>query len=214
MKVISVNVGERRTVQWRNSSVETGIFKYPVDGPITLGFTDVEGDAVVDRKYHGGIVKALYSYPSDHYPFWKEKYPDLDWDHGMFGENLTIEGLNETKLRIGSTYKVGDAEIQVSEPRQPCFKLGIRFNTQSILKPFMNSTFCGVYFRVITPGSVVVGDELKEIRIREENPTVAEVYSLIYKKETETNELTVAALNCAELSDPVKTAILKMQTGS
>ena len=113
MKVVSLNRGEATTLNYRGTVVKTGIFKYPVDSSILLGETDVESDAVVDRKYHGGLEKAVYSYSLDHYPFWKDQFPDLEWDYGMFGENLTIEGMDESKMLIGSVYQVGDAQIQV-----------------------------------------------------------------------------------------------------
>src|SRR5690606_29793566 len=127
MKVISTNGGERRSVRWSGKMYETGIFKFPVKEGISLGFSDVVGDAVVDRKYHGGEDKACYAFSKDEYSFWENRYPKIEFTDGMFGENLTIEGLNETELFIGDTFQIGDAIIQVSEPRQPCVKLNIRF---------------------------------------------------------------------------------------
>ena len=94
MKVVSVNIGERKGVKYRGKTVQTGVFKKPVTHPIILGKFDVEGDAVIDRRYHGGEFKACYLYSADHYEFWKNKYPDLEWEYGMFGENITVEGLN------------------------------------------------------------------------------------------------------------------------
>lgn len=176
MKVISVNVGERKVLNYKGKIVETGIFKFPVNHPIFLGKEDVENDAVIDRKYHGGIEQAVYGYSQSHYAFWKELYPNLDWNYGMLGENLTISNLGETEILVGNTYKLGEALLEVTKPRTPCFKLGIRFGTQEILKQFWNSTKSGIYFKVLQTGNVKVGDELILVNQSENSPTIAEVY--------------------------------------
>jgi len=176
MKVISVNIGEKRTINYKGKIVETGIFKSPVETPIFLGEEDVVNDAVIDRRYHGGIDKAVYAYSENHYAYWKEIYPDLNWKYGMFGENLTISNLEETEIHIGNQYKLGDAIIEVTKPREPCFKLGLVFNTQKILKQFWNSTMCGVYFKVLRTGNVAVNDTLILIKNCENTPTISEVY--------------------------------------
>ncbi|WP_372765926.1 MOSC domain-containing protein [Lutibacter sp.] len=176
MKVISVNVGERKVLNYKGKIVETGIFKFPVNHPIFLGKEDVENDAVIDRKYHGGIEQAVYGYSQSHYAFWKELYPNLDWNYGMLGENLTISNLEETEILVGNTYKLGEALLEVTKPRTPCFKLGIRFGTQEILKQFWNSTKSGIYFKVLQTGNVKVGDELILVNQSENSPTIAEVY--------------------------------------
>lgn len=212
MKIVSVNRGEKRLVKWKNAEVETGIFKFPVAEAIMLGKTDVEDDAVVDRKYHGGFDKAVYAYSADHYPYWKNQFPDLEWSRGMFGENLTVGGLDESKMKIGTRYQLGEAEIEVCQPRQPCFKLGIRFNTQSILKTFVQSSFCGVYFRVLKEGKVDVGDEFQPLNEPEGSPTVAEVYALMYHKQIKSNELTLKALNCESLPEGIRAMIVETQT--
>ncbi len=180
MNVVSVNTGSERVVIWRGKEVNTGIFKYSTDQPIFLGKTDVAADAVVDRKHHGGIDKAVYAYSVDHYAFWKARYSDLDWNYGMFGENLTIEGLDESLIRIGSRYKVGTAEVEVSQPRQPCFKLGLRFGSQTVLKEFIDQPYPGVYFRVINVGAVKRGDRLELIQEEKEAPSIADVFRVYY----------------------------------
>lgn len=177
MKVISTNISEPKTITWKGKKEQTGIFKKSVN-EIYLGKTDVEKDAVIDRKYHGGIDRACYIYSANHYEFWKSKYPDLDWHLGMFGENLTIENLNETELFIGDTFEIGEAIIQISEPRMPCYKLGIRFNTPKIIKEFTNSTFCGSYARVLKEGIVKPNDELKLIE-KKSNMRLSELYKLL-----------------------------------
>lgn len=185
MRVISTNIGEKRLVNWRGKQVATGIFKYPVDRPIYLGKTDVTDDHVIDRKYHGGIDKAVYLYSADHYPYWKKKYPDLDWTYGMFGENLTIEGLDEAQLHIGDIFKIGSALIQLSEPRQPCFKLGIRFGTQQVLKQFIHCSYSGAYFRVLKEGEVKTGDSIHLQDSADESIQLSKVYRLSYSRSKE-----------------------------
>jgi MOSC domain-containing protein YiiM len=176
MKVISVNIGERKVINYKGKIVETGIFKFPVNQPIFLGKEDVENDVVIDRKYHGGIEQAVYGYSQNHYEYWKELYPNLDWNYGMFGENLTISNFEETEIFVGNTYKLGEVLLEVTKPRDPCYKLGIRFGTQEIVKQFWNSTKCGIYFKVLQTGNVVVGDELILVNKAENSPTIAEVY--------------------------------------
>ncbi|AOW21381.1 MOSC domain-containing protein [Urechidicola croceus] len=176
MKVLSVNIGKRKIVSWRGKDVETGIFKYPVDKSIFLGKEDVENDAVVDRKYHGGIDKAVYGYSFEHYDYFKKLHPDLDWNYGMFGENITFSRLNEDEITVGSIYKLGECKLEVSKPRQPCYKLGIRFNTPKIVKQFWNSSKSGIYFKVLETGNVKVDDELVLLNKLLDASTIAEVY--------------------------------------
>ena len=176
MKIVSVNIGERRTIVWNNKTIETGIFKNPVENPIFLGEEDVVDDAVVDRKHHGGIDKAVYGYSKKHYSYFKNLYPDLDWNYGMFGENITFNDLNEEEITVGSQYKLGECLIEVSKPRQPCFKLGIRFGTQKIVKQFWNTTKSGIYFKVLKTGYVKPGDELILMSKPENAISIAAVY--------------------------------------
>lgn len=180
MKVVSLNIGQPTEVFWRGQSVHTGIYKYPVEGPITLEKEDVDGDAVVDRRFHGGIDKACYLFSADFYDYWKTKYPDLEWQWGMFGENITVEGLNEDTLCIGDILQIGTAVVQVSQPRQPCFKLGIRFNNQQILKDFIAFAYPGIYLRVLEPGDVTNGDSLKIIERDPAGLSIREVFRMIY----------------------------------
>jgi len=176
MKLVSVNVGEKKTINYKGRIIETGIFKKPMDFPIFLGEEDVEKDAVIDRKYHGGIDQAVYAYSENHYQYWKELYPNLEWNFGMFGENLTISNLEETEIKVGNQYKLGETIIEVTKPREPCMKLGLVFGTQKILKQFWNSTKCGIYFKVLQTGNVAVDDELILIKKAENSPTISEVY--------------------------------------
>ena len=182
MKVISTNISAPKTVIWKGKEEQTGIFKKPVS-EIFLGKEDVDDDAVVDRKYHGGVDKACYLFTADIYDEWKRMFPDADWSLGMFGENLTVAGLDEREMYIGDQYQIGEALVEVSEPREPCYKLGIRFGTQSVLKPFLNQPHCGVYVRVLRPGKVETGDELVLAKRVQEEFTMSRIYWLRYHAE-------------------------------
>ena len=181
MKLIATNIGERREILWKKKKVSTGIYKFPVDEPIFLDSNEVRGDEISDREHHGGINQAIYGYSQKHYEYWEPKYPDLEWSLGMFGENLTIDDLDETKIHVGDTFKVGEAILEATLQRNPCYKLGIRFNDMKIVKQLWNTTKCGVYFKVLQTGSVKVGDFFHQTRSCKENPTIADL--LINKKE-------------------------------
>src|SRR6266571_7761773 len=128
MRLVSVNVGLPREVAWKARSVSTGIFKEPVQGRVMLRRLNLDGDRQADLSVHGGADKAVYAYPSEHYSYWRNTLPDLDLPWGAFGENFTTEGLLEENVRIGDRLQVGSAEFIVTQPRMPCFKLGIRLN--------------------------------------------------------------------------------------
>jgi len=176
MKILSVNLGKRKKITWKGKTMITGIYKHPVSRPIFLDTEDVQNDAVCDRKHHGGKEQAVYAYGKQHYAFWKAQYPNLEWHDGMFGENLTINNLDETTIFVGNIYKVGNAIIQVTKPRLPCRVLGIKFNDMQLVKKFWNTTKCGVYFKIVQTGYVKAGDTLKLITERTENPNIATIY--------------------------------------
>lgn len=208
MKIASTNIGNKREVIWNEKTILTGIFKYPISDPIYLGESDVLGDNVVDRKYHGGIDKACYSYSAEHYRYWEVIYPDVDLTYGAFGENLTIEGLDEVLIRIGDQFKIGNEVIvEVAQPRQPCFKLGIRFNDQKIIKRFMNDSYSGIYFRIIKEGNVKTGDDVSLLKSTSTNLSVAEVHSLLGEKKN--LELAKKAILMSELADSYKQDIAR-----
>ena len=179
MKIVSTNIAKPTTIEWDGQKVETGIYKHAVEIPIFLGIEDVVDDHVIDRRYHGGADKACYLYSADHYPFWQNKYPKLEWQWGMFGENLTVSGLDESQIRIGDRFQLGNAVVQVTQPRQPCFKLGVRFGDQSVVADFWSSPFPGVYVRVLVPGEVKTGDQLILIESNPESPFVSQVFLMI-----------------------------------
>jgi len=189
MKVISTNIGEAVEIEWHGKKEFTGIYKYPVNEPIYLGKEDVVKDHVVDRRYHGGEEKACYLYSKDHYAFWQNRYPKADWEWGFFGENLTVEGIDESAIRIGDVFRLGEAVVQVTQPRQPCFKLGIRAGDQQIVSDFWDSPFPGVYVRVIEDGAVKTGDEMILIENASDNMTLAEVFSLFTRERSNIEKL-------------------------
>jgi MOSC domain-containing protein YiiM len=180
MKVLSVNIGEKRTLKWNNRVYETGIYKYPVETSIFLGTEDVENDHVIDRKVHGGFKKAVYAYGKNHYAYWKDLYPHIEFHHGIFGENLTVDKLDEENIFVGDVYQLGEAVIEVTKPREPCVKLGIRFNDAGIIRQFWNTTKSGVYFKVLQTGHVAKNDVFTLLKKAEDTQSIAEVYA--YKK--------------------------------
>lgn len=209
MRVISTNIGARKSVNWKGKIIETGIFKQPVHEPIYLGKTDVEKDQVIDRKYHGGIDKACYAYSLDHYSFWETKFPEVDMTYGAFGENLTIKNLDEHTLRIGDQYQIGEEVIvEISQPRQPCMKLGIRFKDQRVVKHFINEKFPGVYLRILKDGWVTANDLLHPVLQKSSNLTVAEVHSLLSKNKDMT--LAKKAIAMEELAESYKSDIKRV----
>ena len=142
-----------------------------------LGVEEVRNDNVVDRRVHGGIEKAVYGYSSKHYKYFKKLHPNLDWNYGMFGENITFTDLNEEEIRVGNIYELGACKLKVTKPRQPCFKLGIRFGDPIIIKQFWESSMSGIYFKVLETGYIKINDELKLLKNSNNKPTIAEVYN-------------------------------------
>lgn len=209
MRIISINISQPRIVKWRGKNVVTGIYKFPTENGIFLGGEDVEGDAVVDRVYHGGIDKACYLYSADVYDAWKALFPEADWSLGMFGENLTVEGLDERQINIGDQYKIGEALVEVSEPREPCFKLGVRFGTQKVLKPFIASHSCGVYVRVLVQGKVSAGDGMKLVKRVQEDFSIARIYWLMYNAELKNKDELKEALELDWLANSAKKGLQK-----
>ena len=161
--VISVNVGQPREVVWKGATVTTAIFKEPVDGPVLLRRHNLDGDRQADLSVHGGPTKAAYVYPAGHYDYWREalRNPDLAW--GSFGENLTIDGVAEDAVHVGDEFRLGEARVVVTEPRMPCFKLGIRFGDPGMVKQFLASRRTGFYLGVLEEGQVRTGDGFERI---------------------------------------------------
>jgi MOSC domain-containing protein YiiM len=175
MKIISLNVGQPRVVLDRGREITTGIFKSPVSGPLMLRSTNLDGDRQADLRVHGGRNKAVYAYPSEHYEFWRAELPDAELGWGNFGENLTTEGLLEKDARIGDQFRIGGALVKVSQPRIPCFKLGIRFARDDMPKKFLASGRSGIYFCVVEEGLVNAGDAIELVGRGDSGVTIADV---------------------------------------
>jgi MOSC domain-containing protein YiiM len=143
--------------------VSTGIFKEPIAGRVMMRTLNLEGDRQADLSVHGGTSKAVYVYPAEHYDFWKGEFPEMDLPWGMFGENFTTTGLLETETNIGDKFRIGAAEVMVTEPRMPCYKLGIRFGRTDIIKRFLQSERTGFYLAVLKEGEVGSGDEFEPL---------------------------------------------------
>jgi MOSC domain-containing protein YiiM len=178
MKVVSVNVGLPRTVPWKGKAVLTGIFKSPVAGRIQLRALNFDGDRQADLSVHGGPDKAVYAYSAEHYDYWHREFPDMMLPWGMFGENLTTEGLQEDTLKLGAHFRIGSAELVVTQPRIPCFKLALRFGRDDMINRFLASGRQGVYFKVISEGEVAANDPIVVIDWAEDSVPLSEVMRL------------------------------------
>jgi MOSC domain-containing protein YiiM len=178
MQVLSLNVGLPREVEWRNEPVTTAIHKAPVSGPVRVRRLNFDGDRQADLSVHGGPEKAVYVYPSEHYPFWREELPGVALPWGAFGENLTVEGLNETAVRVGDLLRVGTAEFIVTQPRLPCYKLNIRFQRPDMVKRFLRSGRTGFYLTVIKEGELAAGDGIELVPTERSAVTIPEVVTL------------------------------------
>lgn len=177
-KLISVNVGLPRTVEWKGKTVTSGIFKEPVEGCIRLRRLNLEGDQQADLAVHGGPDMAIYAYPAEHYAYWQEELPHKELPWGMFGENFSVEGLLEEFVNIGDCFRVGSAEVALTQPRMPCYKLGMKFGLDDMVKRFLASRRTGFYFRVLKEGQVAAGEAIELIRRDENNVTVADITRL------------------------------------
>ena len=161
MRIVSVNVGRPRTVTWRGRSVTTAIFKDPVPGRVPVRQLNLKGDGQADLSVHGGTDKAVYVYSAEHYADWRRELADLELPWGMFGENLTVEGLREDDVCVGDRLRFGSAEGLVTQPCLPCYKLGVRFGRDDIVKRFLASGRTGFYLAVTREGDVGVGDPVE-----------------------------------------------------
>ena len=175
MKIVSLNAGLPRSVRYRDGEVTTGIFKSAVAGPRMLRRLNLDGDGQADLKNHGGTAKAVYAYPSEHYEFWRKELPGMELPWGIFGENLTTEGLREEDAAIGDHYRIGRAVVMVCQPRIPCYKLGVRFGRDDMAKRFLASGRSGIYFSVVEEGLVNAGDAVERIHRGEHGITVADI---------------------------------------
>lgn len=209
MKIIATNIGKKVTLIHNGKEVETGIYKNPVEEPISLGKTDVDHDHVIDRRFHGGVDKACYLYPSEHYSYWHSLFPNVEMGWGAFGENLTTEGLDERTVKIGNVYQIGEALVQVTQPRQPCYKLGIRFNDASMVKSFSKSDFPGIYVRILKEGTVSANDSIELVEEKSDALSLAVVFALLMHREKD-EKLVLKALNDEFIAESARRDIRKL----
>jgi len=178
MRVLSVNVGGPRQVETRAGIVLTSIWKTPVQRKVALIGHNLLGDRQSDLRVHGGPYKAVYLYPFEHYEYWSRQLPGFDLPHGAFGENLTTEGLSEDDVHIGDHLRIGSAIVQVTQPRMPCYKLGIRFGRADMVKRFWASGRSGVYFSVVQEGELEAGDTIEPVSSDPNRVSVGDVVRL------------------------------------
>ena len=178
MRIVSLNVARPRLAVYQGRTINTGIFKQPVSGPVPLRTLNLDGDRQADLSVHGGPFKAVYAYPSEHYPLWRQELKRAELPWGMFGENFTTEGLSENDLHIGDRLQIGTAEVMIRQPRVPCYKLAAKFQREDILDLFLRSGRSGFYFSVEQEGVVQAGDSFEFLSRQVEAITIAEMNRL------------------------------------
>jgi MOSC domain-containing protein YiiM len=200
MKLISVNVGLPREVDWNGKRVTTGIFKDAIEGSVEVRRHNLDGDEQADLSVHGGPTKAVYAYPGEHYAYWRKELPHHDLPWGSFGENFTVEGVDEEAMYIGDEFQIGTAKLVVTEPRMPCFKLGIKFGRADMVKRFLKSQRSGFYFGVVEEGRVQAGDEFDCLSQHPDGLSVADVTRL-YTTEKGSAQLLKKAISVSALPE-------------
>lgn len=214
MKLVSVNVSRPIDVRNGKDLVRTGIFKKPVAGPVAVGPTNLEGDGQADLENHGGEHKAVYAYSLDHYAYFREALGRDDMPYGQFGENLTISGLDETRSFLGDHLRIGSAEFAVTQPRVPCFKLGIRFGDATVPKLFSRSLRTGFYLMVLREGTIQAGDEVELAQRGEGEVRIDQLYeALVRPKGKDVTAILARALEVAELAPAWRAAIREKLDG-
>ncbi len=188
MKLISVNVGLPRDINVNGKTVRTSIWKNPVEGRVHVSTLNLEGDQQSDLTVHGGVDKAVYLYPIEHYPYWGAQLPGVELPLGVFGENFSAEGILEDQIRVGDRLRIGSAEFMVTQPRLPCYKLGIRFDRRDIVKRFLQSKRTGFYLAVLREGEIEKGDEIEFIEKQPAGVTITEIVNL-YSTDSQNQDL-------------------------
>jgi MOSC domain-containing protein YiiM len=200
-KLISVNVGLPRQVISHGKPVLTGIFKSPLAGRVLVRALNLDGDRQADLSVHGGSDKAVYAYPAEHYPYWRAQLPEMEISWGMFGENFTVQGFQEAEVRIGDKLRIGSALFRVTQPRLPCYKLGIRFGRDDMVKRFIQSRRTGFYLRVLEEGDAGAGDSIEVVSAARNTLSVADIASLYDSPEDTNRDLLERAVLTEELSE-------------
>jgi MOSC domain-containing protein YiiM len=194
MKLISVNVGLPRSVIWKGKSVTTSIFKDPIEGRVNLRSLNLDGDRQSDLSVHGGVDKAVYAYPSEYYDYWRRELPGVPLPWGVFGENFTVAGLFEDEVNVGDQFRIGSAELKVTQPRLPCYKLAVKFGRDDMIKRFLESRRTGFYFAVVQEGEVGAGDSIETIGRDSDGLKVAEVTRLYLEGKDDVEALRRASM--------------------
>jgi len=200
VKLISLNVGKPKLIEYKGETIETGIFKSPVSGPIQLRTLNLDGDRQADLSVHGGPYKAVYAYPSEHYPFWRHELPGIEFPTAAFGENFATSGLSEDELHVGDRFQIGSAVIMVRQPRMPCYKLAAKFQRDDIIERFVESGRSGIYFSVEKEGQVAPGDSFKLLNRAPDGITIAEMNRIIVA-DRYNRDLLEKALNTSALPE-------------
>ena len=199
MKLLSVNTGLPREVQWHGGIVNTGIFKESVAWRVAVRKVNLDGDGQADLSVHGGVDKAVYCYAASHYDYWRKELPGRELPMGMFGENLTIDDFTEDSVHLGDRFSVGTAEVVVTQPRLPCYKLGVRFGSDDMVKQFLASGRTGFYVAVQRAGDVGAGDEVK-VMARDPNAVPVSEITRLYVAKRWTEEDVAALRRAAQVA--------------
>lgn len=177
-QLLAISVGLPQEMQWRGQTIETGIFKSPIEGRVHVGRLGIDGDGQADLSVHGGLDKAVYAYDASSTQYWRDELERPELNAGIFGENLTLTGWPEDRVLIGDLFRIGTATFEVSQPRQPCMKLGLRFDDPKFPKRFLKSLRVGFYLRVIEEGSIAAGDDVSRIRTSEDGISISLLVAL------------------------------------
>jgi MOSC domain-containing protein YiiM len=214
MKLISVNCGLPKEVLWHGQIVTTSIYKEPVQGRVALRTLNLDGDRQSDLTVHGGKDKAVYCYQLSHYAYWKAEMRDRPLPPGAFGENFTIDGPGEDSIHIGDRFAIGSAEVVVTQPRLPCYKLGIRFESDGMIRRFLESGRTGFYLAVIREGEVGAGDEIRTLSLDPHSVPVSDVTRLYVAKKYDAKDAAMVrrALDVDALTDSWKEYFLEKLT--
>ena len=199
-RILSVNVSLPKEINFEGQKVTTGIFKEPVKGRVMLRMLNLDGDKQADLTVHGGSDKAVYSYPIEHYEYWRKIFPNIKMSNGMFGENFTSEGLMESEVNVGDVFQIGSSKVIATQPRMPCYKLGIKFGRMDVIKKFLASSRSGIYFRVSEEGEVGAGDTIERITKDPNRITISDIVRL-YASHTEDIETMQRAVKVEALPD-------------
>jgi len=211
-EIVSLNIGKPIDVSFPSKAIATGIFKTPVDEPLFLSSLNFTGDGQADLVHHGGKDKAVCVYPFEHYPYWENEL-GRTLDPGAFGENLTIRGLVETDICIGDIFKLGDALVQISQPRQPCYKLSLRYDSPDMPLKVQDTGYTGFYFRVLEEGMVSKSSRLTKISSHPKAITVAYANQLMHHRKDDLEGMK-RILEVEELSESWRSTFLKRLEGN